>query len=95
MPAPGPNDWLSNHPERGQTETFPDWIARRWINFDAAFFELEVKVLPALDLSCASFSGALVLTSSSAIGAYRSLPSKFTSRTKHAGLLDRLRFIAA
>jgi archaemetzincin len=77
MPAPGPNDWLSNHPERGQTfEQFlyshphrPD--ARRnqvylqplgdfselacppldqLREFAAAFFELDIKVLPALDL---------------------------------------------
>ena len=77
MPTPGPNDWLSNHPETGQTyQQFldshpgrPD--ARRYRlyiqplgdfcgldcpsldqlrEFAAAFFMLDVRVMPTLDL---------------------------------------------
>jgi archaemetzincin len=78
MPVPGPQDWLSNHPEAGQTfEHFvrsrpdrPD--ARRnqlylqplgdfsgldcpplsqLREFTAAFFQLNVRVMPTLDLA--------------------------------------------
>lgn len=78
MRSPGPDDWLSNHPEAGQTyEQFVDSRpdrpdARRTqlylqplgdfceldcpsldqlSKFAAAFFRLDVKVLPTLDLA--------------------------------------------
>src|SRR6266567_7126824 len=78
LPVPGPNDWLANHPEPGQS--FADFV--RWEphrpgamrrklylqpldaftpgrslpleplqTFAAAFFTLEVIVLPALDIA--------------------------------------------
>ena len=78
LPVPGPNDWLANHPEPGQS--FADFV--RWEphrpgamrrklylqpldaftpgrslpleplqTLAAAFFTLEVNVLPALDIA--------------------------------------------
>jgi archaemetzincin len=78
LPVPGPNDWLANHPEPGQS--FADFVRsvpqrpdarrrklylqplglfipgsspplERLQMFAAAFFTLEVTVLPALDIA--------------------------------------------
>jgi archaemetzincin len=80
-PAPGPHDWLAQHPEPGQTfdqfprtphhrpgngrtrlyllplGEFPRWRSpdlRLLREFAAAFFSVEVALLPALDLHAAS-----------------------------------------
>jgi len=59
LPVPGPNDWLANHPEPGQSfADFVRWEPHRPVlpleplqTLAAAFFTLEVNVLPALDIA--------------------------------------------